>query len=704
MHEWEELKRLSLLSAGNLRTLAYTAKLPLASLRWRLFLGVLPVELFGQDDAECQQVWQLAADRERQSYQALKARFIVDPTCVAKEETDWKRMNPLSLDRDSPWHQYHQDQHLRNTILQDVSRTFPEEPYFRHSRVQRLMADMLFVYAKVHSSLQYRQGMHELLAPLLLAVDRDAVARTSEFPTGLLDCSFVEHDTFALFDRLMRLCMPWYQVPPALSPRASDAQTPIVAQCQLLMDKLAALDPELSAHLRQMDIEPQLFGIRWYRLLFSRELPRLRDVLALWDALFADNVSGTLRLVDWIGLVFLLANRRRLLQGDYEDTLTTLLHLPPLPRPSPDALEQTAPLPSSPQSPNVTAFPTIDLPVAAPKIPFQSVSQPGLRPIQRLALQAAYLRAHPSHGAAMLVAGQYRVWEQEAWDVIEDLDTPAVESSTASDSPKPQPAGPLPPLPQARKMYTSSTLQQKRNCTASANYTVTSYNRALRNPNWVAEHLTRENLQGTADRADSEFHEDPDIPSSFRALLKDYYRSGYDRGHMCPAADAKKDTQAMNETFFLTNIAPQVGKGFNRNYWASLETFVRDLTKSFDDVYCISGPLYLPQKEGDKWMVRYEVIGNPPNVAVPTHFFKVILAKRKNESGFAIGAFALPNKEIDNSVPLTNFSFPLEYVEKAAGLKFFDQVERKAGVVAPLCSKIQCTLDHDAWKKKRQQK
>ncbi|KAI9479757.1 hypothetical protein IWW42_001156 [Coemansia sp. RSA 1085] len=479
MHEWEELKRLSLLSAGNLRTLAYTAKLPLASLRWRLFLGVLPVELFGQDDAECQQVWQLAADRERQSYQALKARFIVDPTCVAKEETDWKRMNPLSLDRDSPWHQYHQDQHLRNTILQDVSRTFPEEPYFRHSRVQRLMADMLFVYAKVHSSLQYRQGMHELLAPLLLAVDRDAVARTSEFPTGLLDCSFVEHDTFALFDRLMRLCMPWYQVPPALSPRASDAQTPIVAQCQLLMDKLAALDPELSAHLRQMDIEPQLFGIRWYRLLFSRELPRLRDVLALWDALFADNVSGTLRLVDWIGLVFLLANRRRLLQGDYEDTLTTLLHLPPLPRPSPDALEQTAPLPSSPQSPNVTAFPTIDLPVAAPKIPFQSVSQPGLRPIQRLALQAAYLRAHPSHGAAMLVAGQYRVWEQEAWDVIEDLDTPAVESSTASDSPKPQPAGPLPPLPQARKMYTSSTLQQKRNCTASANYTVSTSPRSV---------------------------------------------------------------------------------------------------------------------------------------------------------------------------------------------------------------------------------
>ncbi|KAJ1721719.1 nuclease [Coemansia erecta] len=228
-----------------------------------------------------------------------------------------------------------------------------------------------------------------------------------------------------------------------------------------------------------------------------------------------------------------------------------------------------------------------------------------------------------------------------------------------------------------------------------------SYNRALRNPNWVAEHLTQANLKGPADRATSEFREDPQIPPLFRALLKDYYRSGYDRGHMCPAADAKQSTEAMNETFFLTNIAPQVGKGFNRNYWADLESFVRGLTKSFDDVYCISGPLYLPQREGDKWVVKYEVLGSPPNVAVPTHFFKVILAKRSGEQGFAMGAFALPNKEIDNKTPLESFSVPIEMVEKAAGLQFFDKIERKAGVVAPLCARTKCALDHDSWKRKK---
>ena len=59
--------------------------------------------------------------------------------------------------------------------------------------------------------------------------------------------------------------------------------------------------------------------------------------------------------------------------------------------------------------------------------------------------------------------------------------------------------------------------------------------------------------------------EDESIPGMFRAKLQDYFRSGYDRGHMVPAADAKSSQDAMDETFLLSNIAPQVGVGFNRH-------------------------------------------------------------------------------------------------------------------------------------------
>ena len=123
---------------------------------------------------------------------------------------------------------------------------------------------------------------------------------------------------------------------------------------------------------------------------------------------------------------------------------------------------------------------------------------------------------------------------------------------------------------------------------------VSSYDRRLRHPSWTAEHLTAASLQrpggGGGDRTNSVFKEDERIPELFRARLADYFRSGYDRGHMVPAADAKFSQPAMDETFLLTNIAPQVGVGMNRDYWAHTEDFVRRLTQSFADLYVFTVP------------------------------------------------------------------------------------------------------------------
>jgi endonuclease G, mitochondrial len=180
----------------------------------------------------------------------------------------------------------------------------------------------------------------------------------------------------------------------------------------------------------------------------------------------------------------------------------------------------------------------------------------------------------------------------------------------------------------------------------------------------------------------------------FRAKLADYARSGYDRGHQVPAADAKWSQDAMDSTFVLTNMCPQVGEGFNRDYWAHFEEFCRNLTKKYPSVRIVTGPLYLPKRDSDgKWRVSYEVIGNPRNVAVPTHFYKIIYGEEAMDSKIgrvALGAFVLPNTEISNEKSLGDFEVPLEAVERASGLTFADKLpfERRK----KLCQEVKCEI------------
>jgi len=224
--------------------------------------------------------------------------------------------------------------------------------------------------------------------------------------------------------------------------------------------------------------------------------------------------------------------------------------------------------------------------------------------------------------------------------------------------------------------------------------TISALDRERRNPHWVAEHITPTSLSIHAgDRKHSYFTEDDEVPPMFRAKLHDYARSGYDRGHQVPAADAKWSQVAMDSTFLLTNMCPQVGDGFNRDYWAHFEDFCRRLTGKFPSVRIVTGPLYLPRKDPSdgRWRVSYEVIGSPPNVSVPTHFFKVIFAEDGRTGGnVSLGAFVLPNAQIPNDKPLQDFEVPVEVVERASGLEFAAKLpmERRRR----LCKDVVCSV------------
>lgn len=81
--------------------------------------------------------------------------------------------NPLSLERDSPWNQYFADESIKDLIDKDVKRTFPEIEYFCNEKTRDVLRNVLFIYAKQNPELSYRQGMHEVLAPIVFALHSD---------------------------------------------------------------------------------------------------------------------------------------------------------------------------------------------------------------------------------------------------------------------------------------------------------------------------------------------------------------------------------------------------------------------------------------------------------------------------------------------------------------------------------------------------
>ena len=255
---------------------------------------------------------------------------------------------------------------------------------------------------------------------------------------------------------------------------------------------------------------------------------------------------------------------------------------------------------------------------------------------------------------------------------------------------------------------------------------VASYDARTRTPRWVLERITAESCTGVGTRKKSRFVEDDEMDGAHAAKLSDYRGSGYDRGHLAAAAGHKNTQRAMDDTFSLLNVCPQVGDGFNRDYWARLEQFTRELatthSKAGGDVLVATGPLFLPiemgaserrarefrdavaPRDGDqknvektalvdvsssaaarpatRWEMRYPLLGDAPElVHVPTHFFKVVLVRGGDESSTApnasrrpvAAAFVLPNAPIPPETPLETFAVPIAKLEAAAGLTFFRQ-------------------------------
>ena len=181
-----------------------------------------------------------------------------------------------------------------------------------------------------------------------------------------------------------------------------------------------------------------------------------------------------------------------------------------------------------------------------------------------------------------------------------------------------------------------------------------SFNPRLHIPNWVAWELTADETDGEEPRYDK-FTCDENVPGCPDDW--DYKYTGYDRGHMAPAADMKWNEQAMKESFFLTNICPQA-PDLNRGSWKKLEEKCRLLAKKDSSVIIICGPILTDEIK--------EYLGDN-KVAVPQRFFKVILSPFEDKNS-AI-AFIMPNAKVIGG--MQPCAVTIDSVETVTGHDFF---------------------------------
>lgn len=190
-----------------------------------------------------------------------------------------------------------------------------------------------------------------------------------------------------------------------------------------------------------------------------------------------------------------------------------------------------------------------------------------------------------------------------------------------------------------------------------------NFNTEYHIPNWVSWELTSCETSGAEERGN--FQTDESVSGC--ATSKDYTRSGYDRGHMAPAADMKWSSEAMDKCFYMTNICPQ-SHTLNSGSWKKLEEKCRLWAQADSSIFIVCGPILEPKPD--------EFIGKT-KVAVPKGYFKVICSPHANPPR-GIG-FIMPNGKVPGG--LQSAATTIDDVEAVTGHDFFhelpDSIENK---------------------------
>ncbi len=199
-----------------------------------------------------------------------------------------------------------------------------------------------------------------------------------------------------------------------------------------------------------------------------------------------------------------------------------------------------------------------------------------------------------------------------------------------------------------------------------------SYAEPYEQAEWVAYTLSKEDLSNQNFKRPL-FTEDKAVKSG-SASWRNYKQSGYDKGHLCPAGDRKKNYKMFEETFLTSNIAPQLHH-FNDGVWNRLEQKVRYWATKYDGLYVVTGGVLSE---------NLKTIGKE-NVAVPNYFYKILMTKK----GDKMIGFLVPHAVSDR--PLYEFVVDVDTIEKLTGIDFFPQLPDA------IENKFEKNSDYKAW-------
>ena len=191
-------------------------------------------------------------------------------------------------------------------------------------------------------------------------------------------------------------------------------------------------------------------------------------------------------------------------------------------------------------------------------------------------------------------------------------------------------------------------------------YYTLSYSEKHEQAEWVAYELKKNYVQNN-DFKRPYFIEDPKVKTG-SADWRNYKKSGYDKGHLCPAGDMEFALKAYNDTFFTSNISPQL-HDFNGGIWNRLEQKVRYWATKYDGIYVVTGGILHPS---------LQTIGKE-KVSVPNYFYKILLDYSNGQ--YRMIAFLVPSKKSDK--PLYDFVVSVDTVEKMTGIDFFPKLDDK---------------------------